>query len=84
MADSHWGHDGAILNGGNADKSERCLMYMVCVSSISLHAVGYERSRPKYVLGFIQERIQYNVTEAKASDPSSSPALAPCQRCDSS
>ena len=83
MAGSHWGHDGAILDGGTADKSERRPMCVMCVSSISLHVVGYERSPPKYVLGFIQERIQYNLTGAKASGPSSSPALAPCQRCDS-
>jgi hypothetical protein len=41
MADNHWGHDGAILDNGNADKSER---RVVCVvSSISLRVVGYER-----------------------------------------
>jgi hypothetical protein len=85
MAGSHWGHNGAILDSGNTDKSERRPMCVVCTNSISLHVVGYERSPPKYVLDFIQVKIQYKLTGVSPSSPSSSPALlASCQRCDSS
>lgn len=50
MADSHWGHDWAILDNGNTDKTERCAVVPLCTVGIasgfiSFHVVGlnYER-----------------------------------------
>lgn len=55
MADSHWGRDWAILDDGNADKTERrsdvcSVRHLYC---LSLQGVGYEHSSLKYAVAFI-------------------------------